>query len=120
MKAQNGTVQFVDPNNHHVNAAKRAILMLKNHLISGLCTTDANFPFQLWNHLTEQASITCNLLQSSRCNPDISAYEQLHGKYDWNVHPMAPPGTRTVIHSSTLSRTLWGPRGLDAWYCGPA
>ena len=33
---------------------------------------------------------------------------------------MAPPGTRAVIHSSPLTRTSWGPRGIDAWYCGPA
>jgi hypothetical protein len=121
MQQQNGTVQFVEPNNHRVNAAERAIQTFKNHFISGLCTTDKDFPFQLWNHLTEQAVITCNILRRSRINPDISAYEQLHGhKYDWNAHPLAPPGTRAIIHSSTLTRTSWGPRGIDAWYCGPA
>ena len=76
MKAQNGMVQFVEPNNHRVNAAERAIQTFKNHFISGLCTTDANFPFLLWNHLTEQASSIGNLLHSSRYNPNISAYEQ--------------------------------------------
>jgi hypothetical protein len=71
--------------------------------------------------MTTQAVITCNILRRSRINPDISAYEQLHGaKYNWNAHPMAPPGTRAIIHSSTLTRTSWGPRGIDAWYCGPA
>jgi len=121
MESQNGTVQFVEPNNHHVNAAERAIQTFKNHFISGLCTTDPKFPFQLWNHLTHQAAITCNILQRSRINPDISAYEQLHGaNFDWNAHPMAPPGTRAVIHSLPLTRTSWGPRGIDAWYCGPS
>jgi hypothetical protein len=121
MEQHNGTVQLVEPNNHRVNAAERAIQTFKNHFISGLCTTDPNFPFQLWNHLTNQAVITCNLLRRSRINPEISAYEQLHGKkFDWNAHPMAPPGTRAVIHSSPLTRTSWGPRGLDAWYCGPS
>ena len=121
MESQNGTVQFVEPNNHRVNAAERAIQTFKNHFISGLCTTDPKFPFQLWNYLTHQATITCNILRRSRINPDISAYEQLHGaKFDWNAHPMAPPGTRAVIHSSPLTRTSWGPRGIDAWYCGPS
>ena len=32
--------QFVEPNNHQVNAAKQAIQTFKNHFISGLCTTD--------------------------------------------------------------------------------
>jgi hypothetical protein len=121
MEAQQGNVQFVEPNNHRVNAAERAIQTFKNHFISGLCTTDPKFPFQLWNHLTHQAFITCNILQRSHINPDISAFEQLHGaKFDWNAHPMAPPGTRAVIHSSPLTRTSWGPRGIDAWYCGPS
>jgi hypothetical protein len=65
MAQHNGSVQFVEPNNHHVNAAERAIQTFKNHFISGLCTTDPNFPFQLWNHLTNQAVITCNILRRS-------------------------------------------------------
>ena len=115
MQAQNGAVQFVKPNNHRVNAAKRAIQTFKNHFISSLCTTNPDFPFQLWNHLTEQAVITCNILRRSQLNPDIAAYEQVHGaKYKWTAHPMAPPGTRAVIHSSTL--TLCGP-ALDHYRC---
>ena len=121
MKSRDGQVQFVEPNNHRTNAAERAIQTFKNHFISGLCTTDANFPLQLWNHLAEQAEITCNILRRSRLNPTISAYHQLHGhKYNWNAHPLAPPGTRAVIHVSPTLRTAWGPRGVDAWYCGPA
>jgi hypothetical protein len=73
MESQNGTVQFVEPNNHHVNAAERAIQTFKNHFISGLCTTDPKFPFQLWNHLTHQAAITWNILRRSRINHDISS-----------------------------------------------
>ena len=37
--------QIVEPHNHRVNAAERAIQTFKNHFISGLCTTDRNFPF---------------------------------------------------------------------------
>ena len=33
---------------------------------------------------------------------------------------MAPMGTRAVIYEDALSRTSWGPRGLDAWYLKPA
>jgi hypothetical protein len=110
MESQQGTTQFVEPNNHRVNAAKRAIQTFKNHFISSLCTTDPKFPLQLWNHLTQQAVITCNILQHSCINPNISAFEQLHRtKFDWNAHSMAPPGTRAVIHSSPLIRASWGP-----------
>ena len=78
MNAHGGQVQFAEPNNHRTNAAERAIQTFKNHFISGLCTTDTNFPFQLWHHLATQAEITCNILRRSRINPAISAYEQLH------------------------------------------
>ena len=121
LRQQQCDLQFVEPNNHRVNAAERAIQTFKNHFISGLCITDANFPFQLWNHMATQAVITCNILRRSRLNPELSAYEQLHGKkYDWNAHPLAPPGTRAVIYEAPANRASWAPRGVDAWYCGPA
>ena len=45
----------------------------------------------------------------------------MHGKrYDWNAFPMAPPGTRAVIYEDLNSRTPWGPRASDTWYCGPS
>lgn len=113
--------QFVEPNNHRVNAAERAIQTYKNHFISGLCTTDSEWPLQLWDNLTEQALITLNLLRTSRIDPTKSAYHQLHGhKYDWNAHPLAPPGTKAIVYESPHSRASWGSRGLDAWYCGPS
>ena len=113
--------QFVEPSNHRVNAAERAIQTFKNHFISGLCSTDRDWPLQLWDQLTEQALITLNLLRTSRIDPTKSAYHQLFGhKYDWNAHPLAPPGTKSVIYEAPESRTSWGNRGLDAWYCGPS
>eukprot|EP00804_Cyclotella_cryptica_P023697 CCRYP_019320-RA/>CCRYP_019320-RA protein AED:0.37 eAED:0.35 QI:0/0/0/1/1/1/6/0/1607 len=84
--------QFVEPNNHRVNAAERAIQTYKNHFISGLCTTDKDWPLQLWDTLTQQALITLNLLRTSRIDPTKSAYHQVHGhRYDWNAHPLSPP-----------------------------
>ena len=89
--------------------------------ISGLSSTDSFWPLQLWDHLTTQAVTTLNILRKSKIDPTKSAYEQLHGhKYDWNAYMMAPPGTRAIIYEDALSRTSWGPRGMDAWYCGPS
>ncbi|KAL7523858.1 hypothetical protein ACHAWF_000698, partial [Thalassiosira exigua] len=113
--------QFVEPNNHRVNAAERAIQTFKNHLIRGFCCTDPNWPFQLWDHLTAQAEITVNLLRRSRRDPSKSAYHSLHGhRYNWDAHPFAPPGTKAVVYEDAASRASWAPRGVDAWYCGPA
>eukprot|EP00804_Cyclotella_cryptica_P004371 CCRYP_006794-RA/>CCRYP_006794-RA protein AED:0.43 eAED:0.30 QI:0/0/0/1/1/1/2/0/589 len=57
--------QFVPPNEHRVNAAERAIQTFKNHFISGLCSTDRNFPSQLWDKLLQQAQDSLNMLRTS-------------------------------------------------------
>ena len=61
--------QFVEPSNHRVNAAERAIQTYKNHFISGLASTDSHWPLQLWQYLTTQAIITLNVVRRSRINP---------------------------------------------------
>ena len=120
MKTKECKWQFVEPHNHRVNAAERAIQTWKNHMISGLCCTDSDWPLQLWDNVTEQASITLNLCRTSRKDPTKSAWHSFHSeRYDWNKHPMAPPGTRAVVYEAVGNRLSWGPRGIDAWYCGP-
>ena len=120
LKSEDCAWQFVKSANHCVNATERAIQTFKNHFISGLCSTDGNWPLQLWDTLTLQAVIAMNLLRASRIDPNKSAYHQLHGhKYDWNAHPMAPPGTKAIVYLSLDDRGSWAPRGIDAWCCGP-
>lgn len=50
MNSRGGAMKLVEPNNHCVNVAKWAIQTFKNLFISGLCTTDPQFPLQLWKH----------------------------------------------------------------------
>ena len=63
--SQNVDWLLVEPDNHRVNAAKRAIQTFKNHFISGLYSVDAGFPLQLWCYLLHQGEITLNLLRTS-------------------------------------------------------
>ena len=58
-------LQVVEPHNHRVNAAKRAIQTLKVTFIAALATTDSDFPLQLWDQLTPQVEDTLNLLRGS-------------------------------------------------------
>lgn len=51
LKEETTKWQFVEPSNHQVNAAERAIQTFKNHFISGLCLTDREWPLQLWDQL---------------------------------------------------------------------
>ncbi len=55
-------LQVVEPHNHRVNAAERAIQTFKAAFIAALATTDSNFPLQLWDRLTLQVEDTLNLL----------------------------------------------------------
>ena len=111
---------LVEPHNHRVNAAECAIQTFKDHFISALATTDSEFPLQLWDRLTPQVETTLNLMRRSRIDPSKSAYEVLHGPYDWNRFPLAPPGCKAVIYESPAQRGSWGSRGVDAWYLGPS
>jgi hypothetical protein len=90
--------QLVPPQMHRRNAAERAIRTWKNHLITGLCSANDAFPLHLWDRLLPQATQTLNMLRPSRRNPRLSAYTILEGVFDFNTTPMAPPGTKVIIH----------------------
>ena len=62
-------LQVVEPHNHRVNAAERAIQTFKAAFIAALATTDSDFPLQLWDQLTPQVEDTLNLLRGSRVDP---------------------------------------------------
>jgi hypothetical protein len=117
---KNVTFQLVPPYIHRLNAAERAIRSFKDHLISGLCSTDKSFPMHLWDRLLPQAVITLNILRTSRINTKLSASIHIDGQYDFNRAPMAPPGTRIIAHETPSRRKTWAPHGQDGWYIGPA
>ncbi len=77
-------LQLVEPHNHRVNAAERAIQTFKDAFIAALATTDIDFPLQLWDKLTPQVQNCLNLMRHSQINPSKSAYETMNGLYDWN------------------------------------
>jgi hypothetical protein len=105
---------------HRRNAAERAIRTYKNHFVAGLSTCDPTFPMHLWCRLIAQANITLNLLRASRLNPQLSAYAQIFGQFDFNRTPLAPPGTRVLSHDKLANRTSWATHGEEGWYLGPA
>ena len=120
LASKNITVQTTPAGSHRRNAAERAIQTFKDHFIAGLCTTDPKFPLHLWDRLLEQAEITLNLLRGSRINPNLSAYAQVFGNFDYNATPLAPPGIHTIVYQQPSDRGTWDPHGKDAWYVGPA
>jgi hypothetical protein len=83
-------LQLVEPHNHSVNAAERAIQTFKDTFIAVLATTDREFPLQLWDRLAPQVQDTLNLIRASRINPNILAYEALNGPYNWDGTHLRP------------------------------
>lgn len=105
---------------HQRNSAEKAIQIYKNHFIAGLCTTNPTFPTNLWDKLVPQANITLNLMRPSRINPQLSAYAQVFGAFDYNKTPLTPPGLAVLSHVRPEKRTSWSPHALSGFYLGPA
>jgi Reverse transcriptase (RNA-dependent DNA polymerase) len=112
--------QLVPPGMHRYNAAERAIQTFKSHFISILCGTDPSCPIVIWGKFIKQAEITLNLMRASRIDPTKSAYEQMHGKFDYNATPMAPLGQAVMVHDKPQTRQSWDPRASKGYYIGPA
>ena len=103
--------QFVPPQMHRANAAERAIRTFKAHFLAGLSSCDPHFPIGEWDRLLDQAEMTLNMLRTSRCNPNLSAYAYINGIHDFNKEPLAPSGTKVIVHQKPQVRKSWGYHG---------
>ena len=114
------TYQLVTPYKHRNNQAERAIQTYKSHLKSGLAGADPQFPLSEWDRFIPQCNITLNLLRKARVNPKLSAYAYMHGNFNFNSTPMAPPGTKVLIHQHPDKRGSYELNGEPGWYVGPS
>ena len=112
--------QLVPPHLHRANAAEGAIRTWKNHFITILCGLDPRSPLQLWDKLLEQTKLTLNLLRPSHLNPRMSAEAIMNGPFDFNRTPIAPLGTKVLVHEKPAVRGTWAPHAINGWYVGPA
>ena len=112
--------QLVPPNIHHRNAAEKAIDTWKSHFIAGLSSVHPDFPLLEWDRLTFQAMMTLNFLRNARVNPKLSAWEYIFGRYDYKATPIAPPGSKLILHNKPSQLGSWDPHGTIGYYVGPA
>ena len=105
--------QLCPPNDHRTNQAEKAINTWKFHFLAGLSGVDPNPPLHLWCRLLPQATQTLNLLRRSRINLQLSAEAQLNGVFDYNQTPMAPPGTKVLIHETPQHWRTWDFHGKE-------
>ena len=80
------------------------------------CQHTSISPLHLWCHLLPQAIITLNLLRPSKINPTLLSHAQLHGQFDFNATPFAPPGTIVIMHQNPTIRKSWAHQGKYGWY----
>ena len=88
--------------------------------MAGFASCDKDFPLAEWDRLLVQSELTLNLLHTSRVNPKLSAYAYLFGNFDFNKTPLAPPGTKVLIHKKTKVCGSWDYHGVEGWYVGPS
>jgi hypothetical protein len=114
--------QLASPHENQLNPAKRSIQTFKNHLIAILHGCNRKFPAWLWCQIIPQVVMTLNMLRRSRINPRLSAHTQIFGVFDYNRPPLAPIGTRTIVHERTTQqgRTTFSNHGVIGWTIGPA
>ena len=103
---------------HHHNSMERAIWAWKNHFVAGPFSTTDQLPMHLWDWLLQQSTITLNLLHPSQRNPQVSSYTILEGQFGFNKTPMAPPGTKVLLHDKPVQLKSWNPHGSEGWYLG--
>jgi len=113
---KNCAIQLVPPDNHRRNLAERAIQTFKSHFKSILAGVDDTFPMRLWDRLLPQTVLTLNLLRQSNAVPTISAWQYVHGHFDYNKMPLAPMGCAVQLFQNSERRTSWGANAIDGWY----
>ncbi len=113
--------ELVPPGIHRRNKAEvTTIKAFKQHLISVFAGLDPSFPMSHWDKLIPQVEVTMNLLRQSKANPKISAYEHVHGPYNYNWYPLAPIGCAVQMHNQGSKRGTWVPHTQLGWYLGPS
>ena len=97
------------PANHKRNPAKRATQTHKTHFASILNGLDGRFPEGAWDLLAPQTNTNLNLLRPCGMNPAHSACSCIHGHFNFDAHPLAPPGCQAIVHVQSAAQA--GTRG---------
>ena len=78
------------------------------------------FSYIFWCCLIPFSTTTLNILRPLWINPNISDGALLNGAFDYNKTPLAPPGTKVLLHETPERRSTWAPHGIDSWYISAA
>jgi hypothetical protein len=106
---KNCTIQLVAPDNHQQNLAEQAIQTFKSHFKAILAGVDDRFS----DETLRQEITTNNTYPQSPCQsnvaPTVSAWQYVHGPFDYNKMSLAPIGCAVQIHKSSEQQGTWAP-----------
>ena len=77
-------------------------------------------PYAFLGLVIVSRQLTLNLLRISNTNSNLSAYQHLYGKCDFNSIPLAPPGTRFIVYKTPDIRKTSSTHGKQGWFIGPS
>ncbi len=77
---------------------------------------DINFPMNLWDRLLPQTVLTLILLRQSNIALTVTAYQYIHGAFNYNKMPLAQMGCAVQIHKRSEKRGSWAFYSIDGWY----
>jgi hypothetical protein len=120
INSQHTTLQYTPLDIHRTNSAERAIRTWKNHFSAGIASLPKSFPIANWCHLTNQCDYTINMLRPCCQNPLLSAFKAMEGLFSFDAMPMAPPGTKVLVHLKPTCRKSWAFHASNGWYIGPS
>ena len=87
--------QISAPGDHRLKFLEGSLQFFKNHFVSIIHGCDPEYPSNQWDILIKQSVITLNMVQPSRINPEISAYNQLWGIFNFEKSTCT---TRMQVH----------------------
>eukprot|EP00804_Cyclotella_cryptica_P014695 CCRYP_012698-RA/>CCRYP_012698-RA protein AED:0.35 eAED:0.35 QI:0/-1/0/1/-1/1/1/0/352 len=108
------------PHVHRCNAAERAIPTFKDHFLAVLAGTAPSFSADRWDLLIPHAELMLNLLRASRCNPILSAWEDLFRPFNFDATPMGLALCCILIHNKATTHRSWDYHSHEGFYVGPA
>jgi hypothetical protein len=69
-----------------------------------------------WDKLLPQTILTLNLLCHYNVAPTVSAWQYVHGPFDYNKMPLAKMGCAVQMHESSEQQGTWAANTIDGWY----
>jgi hypothetical protein len=71
---------------------------------------------RLWDKKLPQSILTLNLFCQSNVAPTVSAWQYVHGPFDYNEMPLAPMGCAVQMHESSERQGTWAANTINGCY----